>query len=227
MNSLLDAVEVKKNYFDAHRVLEVLKGVNLKVQKGESVAIVGISGAGKSTLLHLLGALDRATAGTIILAGHNYNDLKDKELARIRNRKVGFIYQFHHLLAEFSALENVMIPSLINGMARGEVARRATQLLEEVGLAERLNHRPAKLSGGEQQRVALARALVNGPDLVLADEPTGDLDLSTGAEMINLIWAHTVARDKSLVIVTHDPEIASKAHRIYRLHNGILHDEKT
>ena len=226
MNSVLEAIEVKKNFSDAHRVLEVLKGVNLCVQKGESIAIAGVSGAGKSTLLHLLGALDRPTAGTIILAGHNYNDLKDKELAQIRNRRVGFIFQFHHLLAEFSALENVMIPSLINGSPREEVTKRAKLLLEEVGLGERLNHRPAKLSGGEQQRVALTRALVNDPDLVLADEPTGDLDLNTGAEMINLIWAHTVERGKSLVIVTHDPEIASKAHRIYRLHNGILCDEK-
>ena len=226
MNSVLEAIEVKKNFSDAHRVLEVLKGVNLCVQKGESIAIAGVSGAGKSTLLHLLGALDRPTAGTIILAGHNYNDLKDKELAQIRNRRVGFIFQFHHLLAEFSALENVMIPSLINGSPREEVTKRAKLLLEEVGLGERLNHRPAKLSGGEQQRVALTRALVNDPDIVLADEPTGDLDLSTGAEMINLIWAHTVERGKSLVIVTHDPEIASKAHRIYRLHNGILCDEK-
>jgi len=226
MNSVLEAIEVKKNFSDAHRVLEVLKGVNLCVQKGESIAIAGVSGAGKSTLLHLLGALDRPTAGTIILAGHNYNDLKDKELAQIRNRRVGFIFQFHHLLAEFSALENVMIPSLINGSPREEVTKRAKLLLEEVGLGERLNHRPAKLSGGEQQRVALTRALVNDPDIVLADEPTGDLDLNTGAEMINLIWAHTVERGKSLVIVTHDPEIASKAHRIYRLHNGILCDEK-
>ncbi len=226
MNSVLEAIEVKKNFSDAHRVLEVLKGVNLCVQKGESIAIAGVSGAGKSTLLHLLGALDRPSAGTIILAGHDYNDLKDKELARIRNRRVGFIFQFHHLLAEFSALENVMIPSLINGSPREEVTKRAKLLLEEVGLGERLNHRPAKLSGGEQQRVALTRALVNDPDLVLADEPTGDLDLNTGAEMINLIWAHTVERGKSLVIVTHDPEIASKAHRIYRLHNGILCDEK-
>lgn len=226
MNSVLEAIEVKKHFSDAHRVLEVLKGVNLCVQKGESIAIAGVSGAGKSTLLHLLGALDRPTAGTIILAGHNYNDLKDKELAQIRNRRVGFIFQFHHLLAEFSALENVMIPSLINGSPREEVTKRAKLLLEEVGLGERLNHRPAKLSGGEQQRVALTRALVNDPDLVLADEPTGDLDLNTGAEMINLIWAHTVERGKSLVIVTHDPEIASKAHRIYRLHNGILCDEK-
>jgi lipoprotein-releasing system ATP-binding protein len=226
MNSVLEAIEVKKHFSDAHRVLEVLKGVNLCVQKGESIAIAGVSGAGKSTLLHLLGALDRPTAGTIILAGHNYNDLKDKELAQIRNRRVGFIFQFHHLLAEFSALENVMIPSLINGSPREEVTKRAKLLLEEVGLGERLNHRPAKLSGGEQQRVALTRALVNDPDIVLADEPTGDLDLNTGAEMINLIWAHTVERGKSLVIVTHDPEIASKAHRIYRLHNGILCDEK-
>lgn len=226
MNSVLEAIEVKKNFSDAHRVLEVLKGMNLCVQKGESIAIAGVSGAGKSTLLHLLGALDRPTAGTIILAGHNYNDLKDKELAQIRNRRVGFIFQFHHLLAEFSALENVMIPSLINGSPREEVTKRAKLLLEEVGLGERLNHRPAKLSGGEQQRVALTRALVNDPDIVLADEPTGDLDLNTGAEMINLIWAHTVERGKSLVIVTHDPEIASKAHRIYRLHNGILCDEK-
>jgi len=226
MNSVLEAIEVKKHFSDAHRVLEVLKGVNLCVQKGESIAIAGVSGAGKSTLLHLLGALDRPSAGTIILAGHNYNDLKDKELAQIRNRRVGFIFQFHHLLAEFSALENVMIPSLINGSPREEVTKRAKLLLEEVGLGERLNHRPAKLSGGEQQRVALTRALVNDPDIVLADEPTGDLDLNTGAEMINLIWAHTVERGKSLVIVTHDPEIASKAHRIYRLHNGILCDEK-
>jgi lipoprotein-releasing system ATP-binding protein len=226
MNELLQAIDLKKSYFDGPRVLPVLKGINLAIPRGEAVSIVGASGAGKTTLLHLLGALDRPTSGEILFDAKSYGELRDTELARIRNRRIGVIYQFHHLLSEFNALENVMIPALINGHGKTEIQERARRILADVGLAERLTHRPAKLSGGEQQRVALARALINNPDLILADEPTGDLDLQTGAAMIELIWQHTVGKGKSLIIVTHDPEIAGKAHRSFRLHDGILIVEK-
>lgn len=216
---------LKKSFYDGPRVLEVLKGIDLEVSKGEAIAIMGASGAGKSTLLHLIGALDQATEGEICLEDAVYSKLSPRELANLRNKKIGFIFQFHHLLPEFSALENVLIPALINNSSKETIAQlrlRAQQLLEQVGLGERLHHRPAKLSGGEQQRVALCRALINDPLIVLADEPTGDLDLRTGEEMINLIWEYTVDRGKALIIVTHNPEIALRANKIFHLRNGVL-----
>lgn len=224
--SVLKAIALKKFFYDGPRVLEVLKKIDLEVKAGESVAIMGASGAGKSTLLHLLGALDQPTAGEIILDKVSYASLNSRELAEVRNKKIGFIFQFHYLLPEFTALENVMIPALINNRKRkgsNEIRAKAIELLEQVGLGERLNHRPAKLSGGEQQRVALCRALINEPLVVLADEPTGDLDLATGEEMIQLIWEHTVGKGKSLVIVTHNPEIARRADKVFHLHQGVLH----
>jgi lipoprotein-releasing system ATP-binding protein len=226
MSELVRTIELKKSYFDGPRVLPVLKGLNLTVSRGEAVSIIGASGAGKTTLLHLLGALDRPTAGEIVFDGKPYSEQRDSDLARIRNRHIGVIYQFHHLLPEFNALENVMIPALIAEQNKGEIREHACDTLSQVGLSERLTHRPARLSGGEQQRVALARALINNPDLVLADEPTGDLDLQTGAAMIELIWQHTVGSGKSLIIVTHDPDIAAKANRCFRLHDGVLIVEK-
>lgn len=224
--SVLKAIALKKFFYDGPRVLEVLKKIDLEVKAGESVAIMGASGAGKSTLLHLLGALDQPTAGEIILDKVSYASLNSRELAEVRNKKIGFIFQFHYLLPEFTALENVMIPALINNRKRkggNEIRAKAIDLLEQVGLGERLSHRPAKLSGGEQQRVALCRALINEPLVVLADEPTGDLDLATGEEMIQLIWEHTVGKGKSLVIVTHNPEIARRADKVFHLHQGVLH----
>ncbi len=246
MSELLTAKGVKKNYQSGSRILEVLRGVHLVIKRGEAVAIVGASGVGKSTLLHLLGALDRPTAGNISLDEVDYASVSDATLARIRNQRIGFIYQFHHLLPEFSALENVMVPGMIEGAGHIEpfrrfisfcwgvihptsrsaifsgLHRRAEGLLREVGLGERLWHRPPKLSGGEQQRVALARALINDPDIVLADEPTGNLDLPTGEKMLNLIMEYTVGRRKALVLVTHNPDIAARADTIYHLKDGVL-----
>lgn len=224
---MLLARGISKTYRDGDRILEVLRGVDLTVHRGEAVAIIGSSGAGKSTLLHILGALDRPTHGEITLDGQMYSRQGDKQLAALRARHVGFIYQFHHLLPEFSALENVLVPGLILEMRYGEMIERASRLLRAVGLGERLDHRPARLSGGEQQRVALARALMNNPSLVLADEPTGDLDHETGQAVIDLIWKETVGCERSFIIVTHDPQIARRANRIYCLENGRLRPERS
>lgn len=223
---VLAASGVHKTYKDGERILEVLTGVDFEIARGEFVAIVGQSGSGKSTLLHLLGALDRATSGTIQLDGRDYSRCSGPSLARLRGREIGFIYQFHHLLPEFSALENVILPGMIQRRPTPALIERGTELLRRVGLGERLTHRPVKLSGGEQQRVALARALMNDPTLVLADEPTGDLDQKTGREVLDFVLNQTAEEGKSLVIVTHDPEVASRAHRIYALENGKLRPQE-
>lgn len=243
MSNLLSAKGVKKSYKSGARVLEVLRGVNLEIKRGEAAAIIGASGAGKSTLLHLLGALDRPDAGKISLEGVDYSSMNVDNLAKLRNQKVGFIYQFHHLLPEFTALENVMIPGMIgiNGSGKNmlsilwslihptpksavfkEVRERAENILKEVGLEERISHRPAKLSGGEQQRVALARALINNPDLVLADEPTGNIDLATGDKVFDVILERTIQNGKTLILVTHNPDLAATVGAIYHLKNGVL-----
>lgn len=219
---LLDVKDVTRTYKDGERTLQVLRGVNLTVRRGEFLAIVGASGSGKSTLMHLMGALDRPTTGSVSLEGVRYDTLGAGELARVRGRSVGFIYQFHHLLPDFTALENVYLPAMIQRRPTAFLIDRATELLGRVGLAERLTHRPQKLSGGEQQRVALARALMNDPALVLADEPTGDLDQKTGRVVLDVMLAETTGRGKSLVIVTHDPEVAARADRRLRLDSGQL-----
>ncbi len=220
--ALLRAHGVTKDYRDANRTLHVLRGIDLTLRGGEAVAVVGASGAGKSTLLHILGGIDRPTAGEVAIGETGLATLSDRALARFRNRTVGFIFQFHHLLAEFNAVENVMIPGLIGGESAAPLRERATSLLGDLGLAERLDHRPAKLSGGEQQRVALARALINAPALVLADEPTGNLDEESGEVVIDLLWRHTRGAGKTLLIVTHSAEIAARADRTLRLHDGML-----
>lgn len=223
--TLLEAKGVSKRYRDGDRDLHVLRGVDLTIRRGEAISIVGTSGSGKSTLLNILGALDRPTEGEIRIEGVGYNSLDDGKLADLRARRVGFIYQFHHLLPEFSALENVMLPGLISKRPFNELLARATELLAAVGLAERLTHRPSRLSGGEQQRVALARALMNNPDLVLADEPTGDLDVETTQVVTELIWKHTVGSGRSFVLVTHDLALARRASRVFRLTRGVLAEE--
>jgi lipoprotein-releasing system ATP-binding protein len=223
---ILRAVNVEKVYRDGERLLHVLRGASLEIFPGEIVSIVGASGSGKSTLLHLLGALDRATSGTIEFRGRDYRGMSSAELARLRNRSIGFIFQFHHLLAEFTARENVMMPGLIAGRQKEELKPIAERRLAELGLEDRLDHRPAKLSGGEQQRVALARALINDPDLVLADEPTGNLDAESAAVVIDLLWKNVRDNHRALVIVTHDPEIARRADRCLRLREGRLFPEK-
>ena len=221
----LDARDLSKCY---HREdgseLEVLRGVDLRVQRGEAVSIVGTSGAGKSTLLHLLGALDRPTAGVIRLGGVDLAGRTSQEVASLRNRFVGFVFQFHHLLREFSAAENVMMPRLILGAKREEAQERAEGLLDAVGLFGRSGHRPWQLSGGEQQRVAVARALANEPAILLADEPSGNLDTRTSEGLHDLLFELREQRELSMVLVTHSAELAARADRILQLRNGVLSD---
>jgi len=202
--------------------LQILQGVGLEVGVGEAIAIVGSSGAGKSTLLHLLGALDRPTSGRIFIGGTPLIDRTSAELARIRNQLVGFVFQFHHLLREFSALENAMIPQLVRGTPAAEARRTAEELLRAVGLGSRLAHRPSQLSGGEQQRVAVARALVNDPAVLLADEPSGNLDTRTSEELHDLLFRLREERGLSMVLVTHNRELAARADRTFLLREGVL-----
>lgn len=207
--------------------LHILRGVDLVVQPGEAVAIVGASGAGKSTLLHLLGALDRPSSGTVRLAGESVEGLSDEALADLRNRHVGFVFQFHHLLREFTALENVMMPCLIAGHAEAQARARAHELLDEVGLAARAKHKPTELSGGEQQRVAVARALANSPGVLLADEPSGNLDSETSVRLHDSLFRlrdrrAEAGRSFSMVLVTHNDELASRANRVLKLADGRL-----
>ena len=225
-HAALEARGVRKVYrLGDGSELEVLRGVDLRVPEGEAVAIVGTSGAGKSTLLHLMGALDTPTAGEVLLEGASLAGRSATELARIRNRYVGFVFQFHHLLREFSAVENVMMPRLILGGSRDEAREQSRELLAAVGLEERLDHRPWQLSGGEQQRVAVARALVNDPAVLLADEPSGNLDSRRSEELHDLLFHLREVRRLSMVLVTHNPELASRADRTLHLDEGVLSDE--
>ena len=204
--------------------LVVLDGVTVRVRRGEVVAVVGASGAGKSTLLHLLGGLDRPSVGTVTLAGERLDRLDDVELARARNANLGFVFQFHHLLREFNALENVMMPQLIGGRSRKEAEARARELLEQVGLAERMTHRAWQLSGGEQQRVAVARALANRPLVLLADEPSGNLDTHTSEKLHDLFFRLRSEHGVAMMIATHNRELADRADRVLRLREGRLED---
>ncbi len=205
--------------------LPILKGVDLEVEVGQVVAITGASGAGKSTLLHILGGLDRPTAGEVLLDGRRLSSLEDEELAEARNRRIGFVFQFHHLLREFTALENIMLPVLIGGTDRSEAEKRARELLRAVGLEQRSGHKPPQLSGGERQRVAVARALVNQPLLLLADEPSGNLDNQTAEGLHDLFFRLRDEREFSVVLVTHNLEFARQADRVMRLHDGRLNPE--
>jgi lipoprotein-releasing system ATP-binding protein len=223
--NVLEAYDIAKTYRGGDgSTLHILNGVNLSVKRGEMVAIVGESGAGKSTLLHVIGALDRPTRGYVLIGGEPINDRTDDELATIRNRKVGFVFQYHHLLREFSALENVMMPLRIAGATVAKAQSRAEELLARVGLSGRMHHRPSELSGGEQQRTAVARALAVDPAVVLADEPTGNLDHRNG-ERLHEVFAQ-LARDLEigLVIVTHNRSLAARADRALLLEDGHLVD---
>jgi lipoprotein-releasing system ATP-binding protein len=223
MNALLTARGLRKVFRGGDgQPLEVLRGVDLEVTRGSLTAIVGASGSGKSTLLHLLGALDRATSGDVWLDGSRYADLDPTGLAELRNRKLGFVFQFHHLLREFSALENVMMPLLIAGVAPRQARSRAEELLSEVGLAGRMTHRPAELSGGEQQRCAVARALVHDPGLVLADEPSGNLDHANSQRLHELFFRLAREYETALVVVTHNRQLAAQADRVLWLEEGRL-----
>lgn len=222
MPAVIEAIEVSRNFRTPQGGLEVLNGLSLTVEKGRTLAIVGASGSGKSTLLHILGCLDRPTSGKVLLGGQDTFQMADHQLAAARNRDIGFVFQFHHLLPEFSALENVALPLLVGGLGKYEALERAGQLMAEVGLAERRLHRPSELSGGEQQRVAVARALVNGPQLLLADEPTGNLDRYSGSAVTDLLWKMNRERGVALVVVTHNQELAKRADRTMELKNGKL-----
>ncbi len=220
---LLSAKSLEKSYTHGGRLIQVLRGLNMDLAAGERVAILGKSGVGKSTLLHILGTLDRPDSGSIEFAGDNVFDMDEGRLAAFRNKHMGFVFQFHHLLPEFSALENVMIPAIIGGLSRREAESRAASLLTEVGLEARGAHRPSELSGGEQQRVALARALVMRPRLILADEPTGNLDDSTSEEVHNLFADLNNRFGVAFVVATHNRRLAALMDRVLRLEDGILH----
>lgn len=202
--------------------LQVLKGVDLEIQKGEIVSIIGKSGAGKTTLLQIIGTLDKADSGKVMINGVDVSGLNDKELAEFRNKHIGFIFQFHQLLPEFNALENVMLPALIARVADGEAEQRARQLLSELGLAERLTHKPNELSGGEKQRVAAARAMMMSPDVILADEPSGSLDESNKKELHKLLLQMREHYGQTIIIVTHDKELAEISDRVIEMRDGIV-----
>ena len=220
---LLSARAVTKAYALGKRSLEVLQGVSLEVRRGEFVALRGASGAGKSTLLHLFGGLDSPNAGEIWFAGGNIAHLTQTELARFRNLKVGFIFQAYHLLPELDALENVCLPARMARVPAGVAEERGRELLGRVGLGQRLDHRPNELSGGEQQRVAIARALINEPELILADEPTGNLDSHTGGEIMDLLLQLRAERNTTLLIATHDANVAARAPKVVQLVDGQIH----
>jgi lipoprotein-releasing system ATP-binding protein len=223
MTPLLDVQALRKRYRSGDAGwLDVLARVDFTLARGEVVSVVGASGSGKSTLLHLLGGLDRATGGEIVLDGQAYSQLDAQRLAALRNRKLGYVFQFHHLLREFSALENVMMPLRIAGWTDPKARSRAEQMLAEVGLAGRMSHRPAALSGGEQQRCAVARALVHDPDLVLADEPTGNLDHANSEMVADLLFRLARELETAVVIVTHNRQLAARADRAMLLEEGQL-----
>lgn len=219
---LIRASGLSKHYGEGEHAIRVLEDLDLEIRRTERVAIIGESGVGKSTLLHILGTLDRPSTGTVVLDGQDLFALPDPELAAWRNREIGFIFQFHHLLPDFSALENVMMPGLIAGLGWPDARKRAEEMLAKVGLSERLTHRPGELSGGEQQRVAVARALLLGPRVILADEPTGNLDPVTGEGVLRLLLALNHEMGVTMVIVTHSEKLAAAMDRTLRLNGGKL-----
>ncbi|MDK9763644.1 lipoprotein-releasing ABC transporter ATP-binding protein LolD [Vibrio sp. D420a] len=224
MSNFLQCRDIRKTYREGSLDTEVLKGVSFDIEQGELVSIIGTSGSGKSTLLHILGALDDASAGSVHFLEQDLAALSSNKQAKLRNKHLGFVYQFHHLLADFSALENVAMPLLIGGVKPSQAKKEAAALLDKVGLSHRVDHRPSELSGGERQRVAIARALVNKPSLVLADEPTGNLDHATALSIYDLMRELNREYNTAFLVVTHDGELAAKMDRQLHMQDGLLVD---
>ena len=221
-NTILACEAVCKNYYDGQLNVQVLDNLTLQVEKGRSIGIVGASGSGKSALLHILGGLDKPTSGRVSLMGQDLSELSQKQLSGLRNRHLGFVYQFHHLLPEFSALENVMMPLLIGKRPKEQARERALLMLEKVGLKDRVQHRPGELSGGERQRAAIARALVTDPACLLADEPTGNLDRKNALNILDMMMELKQELGTALVVVTHDDEMAARFDRVLNMTDGAL-----
>jgi len=219
---ILQCQQLSKRYDQGGLHVEVLKGVDLQIKAGERVAIMGASGSGKSTLLHLLGGLEKASSGSVVLDGVNLNTVSGSKLAKLRNQSLGFIYQSHHLLGEFTVLENVAMPLLIGGLKVSEARLKATALLHRVGLGHRIEHKPGELSGGERQRAAVARALINRPSIVLADEPTGNLDSKTASQVYGLMLELNQELNVSFLVVTHDHELAAKIGKVLHMEDGVI-----
>jgi putative ABC transport system ATP-binding protein len=226
MSVVMETVGLEKEYPQGDSVLRVLKGIDLKIKEGEFMAIMGPSGSGKSTLLNMLGALDKPSAGKIFVQGTDLATLNDNELADLRNKEIGFVFQFFNLIPRLNALSNVALPIAIAGVPPKERQERAGKLLELVGLGERMDHKPSELSGGEQQRVAIARALVNEPSVLLCDEVTGNLDSKTGFEVMELLLSLNKEQGKTFILITHDPNVAQMAQRLVQLQDGVIIGEK-
>ena len=226
MDYVIETIDVTKTYMSGGRPLEVLKGIDLKVEPGEFMAIMGPSGSGKSTLLNMIGALDRPTSGKVYINGTDLSQLNDNQIADVRNTEIGFIFQFFNLIPRMDAQNNVELPMAIKGVSRTQRKKRAMNLLNLVGLGDRAHHKPSQLSGGEQQRVAIARALSNEPNLILADELTGNLDSKTGAEIMLLLKQLNKEEGKTFILITHDPQVAQNTDRLVSFKDGVIEGEK-